>query len=72
MWNFWAVSATDDTRSWALRMVHYGLIAAILAMGIIVLLLLQNFYIMHSLKKLRRQIQALTRRLNEPWKGSEN
>jgi hypothetical protein len=68
MLDFLSMGPTEDMRSWAFRLIHYGLIAGVICAAVIVLLVLQNFYIMHSLSKTRSQLRAIARTLNTPWK----
>jgi len=68
MLDFLSMGPTEDMRSWAFRLIHYGLIAGLIGAAVIVLLVLQNFYIMHSLGKARSQLRAMMRTLNDPWK----
>jgi hypothetical protein len=48
--------------------MHYGLVAGLVGAALIVLLVLQNFYIMHSLSKVRSQLRTMMRTVNTPWK----
>ena len=66
MLDFLSMGPTEDMRSWAFRLIHYGLIAGVIGAAIIVLLVLQNFYIMHSLNGVRSQLRAMARTLKEP------
>ena len=68
MLDFLSMGPTEDMRSWAFRLMHYGLIAGLVGAAVIVLLVLQNFYIMHSLNKVRSQLRTLMRTVNTPWK----
>ncbi len=68
MLDFLSMGPTEDMRSWAFRLMHYGLVAGLVGAALIVLLVLQNFYIMHSLSKVRSQLRTMMRTVNTPWK----
>lgn len=55
---------SDDVRTWLFRIVHLGVWGVLIALAFFVLLLLQNFYLMHSLRKLRFEMRSLNMRLN--------
>ncbi len=50
---------SDDMKSCAFRLVHFGIIARLIGMAILVLLLLQNTYLIFSVRALRTQIRGL-------------
>jgi nitrate/nitrite transporter NarK len=55
---------TDDVKSWAFRMAHFGILGAFIGLAIIVLLLLQNVYLIYSVRRLRAEMRGLDMRLN--------
>ncbi|MBA2588041.1 MAG: hypothetical protein H0U98_05385 [Alphaproteobacteria bacterium] len=64
MFEMFDMLPTDDVKSWAFRMAHFGILGALIASAIIVLLLLQNFYLIYSLRKLRAEMRSLNMRMN--------
>ena len=72
MLDFLSMGPTEDMRSWAFRLIHYGMIAGLVGAALILLLVLQNFYIMHSLNKVRSQLRGVMRTLSDPWKEPKN
>jgi hypothetical protein len=54
---------TDDMKSWAFRMAHLGILGAIGALAIIVLLLLFNGYLIYSVSRLRMEVRSLSTRI---------
>ena len=72
MLDFLSMGPTEDMRSWAFRLIHYGILAGLVGAAVIILLVLQNFYIMHSLNKIRSQLRTLMRTSNDPWKSPKN
>jgi hypothetical protein len=59
---------TDDVKSWAFRMMHLGVLGALVGLGIIVLLVLENAYLIYSVRKLRfemRYLNTMLKRLLE-------
>ena len=54
---------TDDIKSWAFRMAHLGILGAFCGLAIIILVLLQNVYLIYSMRKLRSEMRSLNSRL---------
>jgi nitrate/nitrite transporter NarK len=54
---------TDDVKSWAFRMAHMGILGAFVGLAVIFLILLQNAYLMYSIRKLRSEMRSLNSRL---------
>jgi nitrate/nitrite transporter NarK len=54
---------TDDVKSWAFRMAHFGILGAFVALAIIFLILLQNAYLIYSVRKLRAEMRGLNAKL---------
>jgi hypothetical protein len=54
---------SDDLKSWAFRMAHLGVLGALIGLAIIILLLLQNVYLIYSVRQLRIEMRSLNSRL---------
>lgn len=54
---------TGDVKSWAFRLIHLGLIGAAVALAMIMLLVLQNAYLIYSARKRRLEMCHLNNRL---------
>ena len=52
---------TDDLKSYALRMAHFGILGGLVGLAIAALLLLQNFYLMYALSKIRGELRMVSR-----------
>ena len=59
MFEFFEMLPTEDPRSWALRLMHYGVIAAMIGLAIGIVLLLQNAYLIFALRSLRAKLTVM-------------
>ena len=56
---------TDDLKSYAIRLAHYGVIGGLLGLAIAILLLLQNVYLLFAVVRIRGQLHMVLRRLEK-------
>jgi hypothetical protein len=54
---------SDDARSWALRLAHFGVLGGLAGLAVVVLLCLQNAYLIYSVRMLRADVRNLNLRL---------
>jgi hypothetical protein len=54
---------SDDAKSWALRMAHFGVLGGLAGLAVVVLLFLQNAYLIYSVRMLRVEVRNLSARL---------
>ena len=50
---------TEDPRSWALRLAHYGVVGGAIGLAVAVVLLLQNTYLIFALRSLRAKLKVI-------------
>jgi hypothetical protein len=55
---------TDDLKSYAVRLSHYGVIGGLLGLALVAVLVIQNFYLIYALRSARRELRTILRRLN--------
>jgi hypothetical protein len=51
------VLPTDDLKSYAVRLAHYGVIGGLTGLALVALLVAQNVYLMYALMKLRGEVR---------------
>ena len=61
----------DDLRSWAMRLAHFGVLGGIFGLILAILLVIQNFYLMFAFIRLRSQVNAIQRTLDNALRGIE-
>jgi nitrate/nitrite transporter NarK len=68
MFEMFEMLPTDDMKSWAFRLAHYGVMGGFLAFAIVVALLLQNTYLVVSLRAIRAQLHDVESKLSRRGK----
>jgi hypothetical protein len=64
MFEMFGMLPTDDMKSWAFRLAHFGILGGLLALVLIVALLIQNTFLIISLRALRAQLRNLEIRVS--------
>lgn len=57
------MSPNDDLKTYAFRLAHYGVLGGLVGLAIVVLLLMQNFYLIYALRSLQTELRTAMRRL---------